>query len=421
MKISVIGLGYVGLPLASLLAESFDVVGFDVDYNKVKALLENEIIIHEPGLDEFFRSSRKSGRLIISSDPDTIRDAQVKIITVGTPYDEANDFVDYSQLDSSLDIIIPRINKGDVIVLKSTVPPGTTMLMVRGRVEKNGYHVSEDVGVAFSPERIIEGQAISDFKSLPKIIGASDDRTFEIVKKVIGSLGGKIIRVSSPDTAEMIKMVDNYARFVFLGLTNELALVCEKNGVDVLEVIKAAKDEYPRNAGILYPGPGVGGSCLNKDPFILRGVSKRAGLVLKMVTSAKEVNSFMPVHIAEMVKSFRSKGNVTLLGVAFKGDTDDIRYTPTFKIRDELAEAGFKVRLSDPFVEGNNIIKDMYEACKGAGSIVLLTDHSEYKRIDLGRLKMITTNNPLFIDTRGILDREKALYHGFEYHGLGRL
>ncbi len=421
MRISVIGLGYVGLPLASLLAESFDVVGFDVDFNKIKALERNEVTIREPGLEEVFRNSRKNGKLTISHDPDSLRDSQVKIITVGTPYDEVKDFVDYSQLDSSLDIIIPRINKGDVIALKSTVPPGTTMERVKGRIEGNGYRIPEDVGIAFAPERIIEGQALKDFKGLPKIIGASDDRTFKIASEVIGSLGGKVIRVSNPETAEMVKMVDNYARFVFLGLTNELALICEKIGVDVLEVIRAAKDDYPRNAGVLHPGPGVGGSCLNKDPFILRGVLKLSGLDLNMVNSAQEVNSFMPIHIAEIVKLFRSNGNVTLLGVAFKGDTDDTRYTPTFKIRNELVKAGFQVKLSDPLAEGHDIIKDMYEACMGVDSIVLLTDHSEYKKIDLERLRKVTASDPLFIDARGIVDRREAVNHGFEYHGLGRL
>ena len=154
-------------------------------------------------------------------------------------------------------------------ILKSTVPPGTTNNIVSNKIRSFGFSVPEQIWIAFSPERMIEGQALKDFTSLPKIIGASDVETSSLVAEIIGSLGGPVLQVSSIETAAMVTMVDNYSRFVFLGLTNEIALVSEKIGVDVLELISAAKYEYPRNAGLMVPGPGVGGSCLNKDPFII--------------------------------------------------------------------------------------------------------------------------------------------------------
>ena len=421
VKVAVIGLGYVGLPLSALLSRSFEVIGFDTDSAKIRRILDGVIPIEEPGMDALLAPALKSGMLQITTDSAKLREAQVKILTVGTPYDEKSDFVDYSQLESALEIMIPQLKHRDVVILKSTVPPGTTTGVVRARIESYGLKVPEDVGLVFAPERMIEGQAIRDFQVLPKIIGASDSRSQTIAEQILTALGGKIIRVSNPETAETIKMVDNYSRYVFLGLTNELALACEKIGVDVLEVIRSAKDEYPRNSGLLLPGPGVGGSCLNKDPFILRGVIRKSGMELEMVKSAQSVNSRMPVHVVNLVRGFRKSGIVTLLGVAFKGDTDDTRYTPAYIIRDELSRDKFEVRLADPFVSGKDIYKNLYVATTGSDILVLLADHSEYREIEIRRLKDLMRPEPVIIDTRGIIDRDEAVHNGFEYHGLGRL
>jgi UDP-N-acetyl-D-mannosaminuronic acid dehydrogenase len=421
MKISIIGLGYVGLPLSSLLARNYKVVGFDVDSNKVAMICRGEFPIKEPELAEALSSALNSGNLLISQNVSMLWETNVKIITVGTPYDGISDSVDYSQLKGSLDIIIPLLKKGDVVILKSTVPPGTTMGIVRKRIEESGLVVPSDVGLVFSPERIIEGQAIRDFQTLPKIIGASDHRSAAVAKDVMASLGGKIVTVSTPETAEMAKMVDNYSRYVFLGLTNELALACEKIGVDVLEVIRSAKEEYPRNAGLLLPGPGVGGSCLNKDPFILRGVIRKSGMEMQMLKSADAVNSSMPGHVIDLVLKYRKSGEVTLLGVAFKGDTDDTRFSPATTIRDGLTRVGFGVKMTDPFVIGESIVSDLYEACTKSDVTVLLTDHSEYRSINLSKMKSVMGPGPLIIDTRGMISRDEAVRIGFEYHGIGRL
>lgn len=421
MKIAVIGLGYVGLPLSSLLAVKNDVVGFDVDSGKIESIRKGNIPIREPDLEKYLKSAISSGKLKVTADPSEIRNTDVKIITVGTPYNEKTDFIDYSQLESSLDLVVPYLKPMDVLILKSTVPPGTTMGMVKSRIESAGFRVPEDIGLVFSPERMIEGQAIRDFQSLPKIIGASDDRSFGITKQILSELGGKIIRVSKPETAETVKMVDNYSRYVFIGLVNELALACEKIGVDVLEVIRSAKEDYPRNAGLLIPGPGVGGSCLNKDPFILRGIMRTSGLELEMVRSASTINTMIPNHVADLVSRYRSSGSVTMLGVAFKSDTDDTRFTPSFTIMDDLTRKGFSVRMADPFVTGKDIYRDPYSASEGSDILLVVTDHSDYRKIDLARLKNIMTENPLIIDTRGMIDRDTAYKHGFEYHGLGRL
>jgi UDP-N-acetyl-D-mannosaminuronic acid dehydrogenase len=199
--------------------------------------------------------------------------------------------------------------------------------------------------------------------------------------------------------------------------------MCDKAGVDVLEMLKAAKEDYARNAGLMIPGPGVGGSCLNKDPFILKANMAKKGLELKIVDAAKEVNYHMPTHVYLMVKEFRNNAKeVAIAGVAFKGETDDTRFAPSLKINEMLKADGATVRLSDPYVRSvSGTTRDIYEAVKGAEVLLIMTDHKAYGEMDLKRVKSLMAQNPLIIDTRGIIKRDEAERLGFEYHGLGRL
>lgn len=423
-KISVIGLGYVGLPLSLLLARKYYVIGFDTDNTKIEKLKRGINPISEPGIEKLMSNLDVMSHLELSSNSAELKNTKMKIITVGTPYDSNSDYIDYSQLNNALDLLKENLKVGDLVVLKSTVPPGTTNTIVRDKISSFGFSIPKDIGIAFSPERMVEGQALKDFTSLPKIIGASDPITSIIVSQVIGSLGGTVIQVSSPETAEMVKMVDNYSRYVFLGLTNELALISEKVGVDILELLTAAKQDYPRNAGLMVPGPGVGGSCLNKDPFILKADLKKKTLNLRMVDAAADVNMSIPSHIAKLVIEFSNgRKNVMVAGVAFKGDTDDTRFTPTFEIADILRNRGFDIVLSDPnvHVEGLQIINNLYNSKVRFDILLVLTDHSEYKEMDLNKLKTQMGKRPLIIDTRGIISREIAINLGFEYHGYGRI
>ncbi len=423
-RIAVIGMGYVGLPLGLLLAREFKVIGFDTDKAKIKMIRDGKNPIREPGVDELLINAEVRKNLDVTDDKDQLRDARVKIITISTPYDPVTDYIDYSQLNSVMDLMKGNLQAGDLIVLKSTVPPGATNGIVRNKVEGMGFRVPDQIGLAFSPERMVEGQAIKDFTTLPKIIGASDPETSKIVSEIVGSLGGEVIQVSSPETAEMVKMVDNYSRYVFLGLTNEIALISEKIGVDVLELLKAAKQGYPRNAGLMLPGPGVGGSCLNKDPFILKSHLRKMGMDIQMLNSAVSVNRSIPKHIVDLVKDFaKERRSVTIAGVAFKGDTDDTRFTPSFEIDSSLRALGFRVVLTDPFVASQStaIQKDLYDASRNSDIFLLLTDHSEYRNIDLKRLKSVMSKNPMIVDTRGLILRDSATKLEFEYHGYGRL
>lgn len=424
LRISVVGLGYVGLPLATLLCNAFDVIGFDNDFQKIEAIKSGAETVSEPGLPELLSEALLNKKLSLTADIKDLRNYGVKIITVGTPYNIETEAIDFSQLDSAITLLRGSLQSKDVIMLKSTVPPGTTMGRVKSLVESFGFKVPEDVGLVFSPERMIEGQAIRDFKTLPKIIGATDQRSFLIATSILSELGGKLVPVSSPTTAEMVKMVDNYSRFVFLGLTNEIALMSEKVGVDVIELINAAKEDYPRNSGLLKPGPGVGGSCLNKDPFIIQSFMKRNDLTLKMVEAAKSVNYGIARHVADIVRQFSGDRRKTaILGVAFKGDTNDTRFTTCYEVAEYLKRQGYEIHFTDPLVldASKEIIKDKYDAMRNTDILLLMTDHSEYKDMDLEKAISLMNQDPLIIDTRAIINRDHAEKLGFEYHGFGRI
>lgn len=423
-RVGIVGTGYVGLPLATLLSRSFQVVGFEVDRAKVALLREGTTPLEEPGLSAALQSQLRSSSLKFTDDVEELSACDVKILTVGTPYDADAGAVDYAQLDRAVELLGPRLARNDVLVIKSTVPPGTTEGRVAKAVRSRGLRVPDDIGLAFSPERIVEGQALHDFATLPKIIGATDDRTYDITQEVLGTLGGSVRRVSSPTTAEFVKLVDNYARYVFLGLTNELALMSEKVGVDVLELIDAAKFEYPRNAGILVPGPGVGGSCLNKDPLILASVMARERLELAMGPAAGRVNQSIPSHITGLIERYAGpRRRIVVGGVAFKRDTDDTRFSPVIEITDLLRKRGYSIVLADPYARlgEERIERDLRAAVKGAEILLLITDHSAYLSIPLRELKQMMDQSPLIIDTRGLFDRDEAVRIGFEYHGYGRL
>ena len=422
-RIAVLGLGYVGLPLSLLLARNFLVTGFDIDEKRISLIRNGESPIEEPGIIDLLLSDDIRKNITFTSNPDDISQTTVKIITVGTPFDLATRYIDYSQIESSLSLLKNRIHRGDIIILKSTVPPGTTNGIVKDRILHLGFKVPEDIGLIFSPERMVEGQAINDFVTLPKVIGASDPESMQIGKEIIGSLGGTVIEVSTIEAAEMVKMVDNYSRYVFLALTNEIALACEKIGADAIEVINAAKRDYPRNAGILKPGPGVGGSCLSKDPFILEASMKKLNLDLNMVKSAEIVNHKMVEHVSFLVKKFSAqRRKVVIAGVAFKGDTNDTRFSTTYDIETDLKASGFDVKLSDPYVkEHTRIGGDIFQDCKDREIILLMTDHSQYTNIDIKKIKRSMAKEPLILDMRGIISRKAAEEAGFEYHGLGRL
>ena len=432
LAVGVIGLGHIGLPLASLLANGgITVVAYDVDSNRVKQVKAGSPGFHEPGLEQLLRDALQTGCMLVTDEEASLAAVEVPMITIGTPWNEREGIIDLSQLDFAVKTLGRNLRKGAVVVLKSTVPPLTTEGRVAPQLQSiSGMTVGRDFGIAYSPERMIEGQAIQDYKTLPKIIGATDDRTYEKASAVLSALGGKILRVSSPRAAEMVKMLDNYNRDSSLALINQFAVLCMAAGVDVLEIIRAAKLDYPRNAGLLIPGGGVGGSCLNKDPWILSYFGQQHDVDVQFIHTVRAINSNMPMQVVRLAQRMIARLGLTtarlvVAGLAFKSGTDDTRHSPGVVVCKELSKLGHEIVASDPYVKSVegldlSIDQNLIEAATGANIIIFMTDWNEYRGLDLRLLRQRMLSSAGFIDARHVLDPTRVLSLGFDFEGIGR-
>lgn len=432
-KICVVGLGYVGIPLAVAFAsKNVKVIGYEINTKVVDMINRGISPIYEPGLNDALKRCVENGAFVASNDEEVIASSRFIIITVGTPIDEFyTPKMDY--VKSACEKIGRNMNKNSIIVLKSTVPPLTTENIVIPLLEKySNMKCGKDFGVAFCPERTVEGRAMEEFFTLPKVVGGIDKHTTDVVAGIFSILNEKVIKVSSPRVAEMVKLMDNTYRDVNIALANQFANVCYALGIDVIEAINAANKDYSRN-NILKPGAGVGGSCLPKDPFILASTAEKYGEELSLVKIARLINSSMPNRIMMLIHKVISEKKIenpkiTILGLAFKSDTNDIRNTPAKIVIENLRNEGFEIVCFDPFVKPEDVSKnlgeidfrkDMYEACEKSDCIVIMTDHKLFYDIDLLKLKKIMRNRCI-VDGRHVIDPHKAIKNGFIYEGIGR-
>jgi len=292
----------------------------------------------------------------------------------------------------------------------------------------------QDFGLAFVPERTVEGRAMEELVSLPKIVAGVGERSKRAAQMIYRFIGGPLVPVSCLEVAEAAKLFDNVYRDVNIALANELAIACERMGVDAIEAIKAANCEYPRT-NILTPGVGVGGSCLTKDSYILAqaytGKDKSHSLILR----ARQVNDAMPQHFMSLIKDAffemnkaLSGSRIAILGYAMKGDTSDTRDTPVKKLVQWLKKENAEVRLYDPLVSSETIhrelgiqkVDSLDEAVRAADAICIVTDHEEFLNLDLSRLRSYCQSPSAIIDGRHMVDPRAALSQGFIFRGVGR-
>lgn len=434
--VGVAGLGYIGLPLAAVLADAgFRVLGFDRSWERVDAVAHGRSPIHEKWLDELLQRvvgpKEKKASLEVSAEPSVFRNAAIVFITVGTPVDQEGR-ADLSQVTGAATMVGEHLPAGAIAVLESTVPPGTTDGIFSKTLRAAAG--SRPVGVAFSPERTVAGNAIEEFRTLPKIVGASDERSAKVTAAVLGALGGSVRIVSSTAVAEMVKLMDNTYRDVNVALANEFARAAEGFGVDVMEAIAAANEGYARNH-ILIPGAGVGGSCLPKDPLLLSAAAREVGVQIPLVDLARRRNEAMPSHVCRLVqealhavgRQLRSS-RVALLGLAFKGNTDDLRNAPSIEIARILETSGATVVGHDPFVSSERLrehfgmideASDPKGAATGSDCLVVLSDHDNFRTLDLIALGAVMRSRSI-VDGRHLIDPRSALAAGFHYRGVGR-
>lgn len=438
-SVAVVGLGYVGSTVAATLADrGLDVVGIDVDPRRIAELDAGRSPIHEPGLDELIASTRASGRLQVTTDLARARDADVVVLAVGTPV-RADGTLVATQLTRAATALAEHLRPGQLLILKSTVPPGTTRTVLRPLLERSGLVMGVDVDLAFTPERLAEGAALRELTSLPIVAGALTPEGRDRVARFWGSaLGVEVIPIDSLEAAEIVKLADNWWIDVNIALANELARVCGIFGADVLDVIRAA-NSIPKgqgNVNILMPSIGVGGSCLTKDPWMVHRTAAEHGIDLQTPVVGRRVNAGMPAYTADLVAEELARqgrhldgATVAVLGLAFKNNTSDLRSTPVAAVVDELRRRGARVRLHDPVVDadsaerlfGQHLTEDVEDAVYGAVCVAVLAYHDEFADISFADLPV--AEGCVLLDGRAYYGKDtiaELTRLGYVYRGIGR-
>ena len=354
-RIAIIGLGYVGLPLATAFARAgFRTTGVEVDQGKIDSIVAGRSYIPDVP-DDDVAPHVQSGRLTATSDYDVLREIDAVFICVPTPYD-AQRAPDLSYIRAASEGIRPRLSQGQLIVLQSTTYPGTTEEVVRPVLEESGLKAGVDFYLAFSPERIDPGNKQWSAYNTPKVVGGVTPECTQLAADLLRQMGALVHTVSSPRAAELTKLLENTFRAVNIALVNELALLTERMGIDFWEVVEAAKTK-PFGFMPFYPGAGVGGHCIPVDPYYLSWKAREYDYYTEFIELAGEVNQAMPYHVVDLAcqaLSLRGKplcdARVLVLGVAFKPGIDDARNSPAERVIELLLSRGADVRYHDPYV-----------------------------------------------------------------------
>lgn len=390
-RVAVVGMGYVGLPLAVVFCEAgFEVTGIDLDKRKVEALKNGESYILDVPTTQV-SSLVEKGRLKATTDYAVIRNMDAVSICVPTPLRQTGD-PDLSFIVSAVEGIAPYIHPGMIIVLESSTYPGTTReLLLPTLTEKSGLKIGEDIFVAFSPERVDPGREDWTTKNTPKVIGGITPACSEVADAWYKQALDIVVPVSSTEVAEMAKLLENTFRMINIGLVNELAIICDRLGVDVWEVIDAAATK-PFGFMKFTPGPGLGGHCIPIDPLYLSWKMKSLNYTARFIELASEINTGMPRFVVSKVQDALNDHNkplrgsrVLVLGAAYKPDIDDLRESPALDVIHLLQEKGALVEYHDPYIPAIHhdeiemtSVPDLMASVQAADCVVIITNHKKY-------------------------------------------
>jgi UDP-N-acetyl-D-glucosamine dehydrogenase len=409
--VGIIGLGYVGLPLARAFVQSgYAVLGFDIDPVKVAALQRGESYIGHiaPATIRQMRERRfeATDQFQRLGEPDAV------IICVPTPLTEARE-PDLTYIVNSARAIAAQLRPGQLVVLESTTYPGTTREVVQPILEEGGLRAGDDFFLAFSPEREDPGNPNFSAPTIPKVVGGINARSLELAAALYGKVVVRVVEVSSPEVAEACKILENTYRAVNIALVNELKLVFERMDIDIWEVIDAAKTK-PFGFQAFYPGPGWGGHCIPVDPFYLTWVARKHGLSTRFIELAGEINTAMPAFVVgKVMDALNERGKaikgskITLLGMAYKKDVDDTRESPGLELLEMLQKKGAEVQYNDPHIPVLPPTRRHQHAAlasqpltaeflRSQDCVVIVTDHSSYD------WPWVLDNAPLVVDTRNV-------------------
>jgi UDP-N-acetyl-D-glucosamine dehydrogenase len=406
-RIAIIGLGYVGLPLAVEFGQAgFPVLGIDTNEEKVAELNQGLSYIKDIASEKV---STLVGKLLFSAGTsfNVLSEADIIIICVPTPLSKTKE-PDISYILAAAEAIKTHLHPGQLIMLESTTYPGTTDEVLLPLFEETGLKVDQDFFLAFSPERVDPGNAQFHTGNIPKVVGGVSKLSTEIAATVYQKVIGKVHKVSSAKVAETTKLLENTFRSVNIGLVNEIAMLCHALGVNVWEVVEAAATK-PFGFMPFYPGPGIGGHCIPLDPIYLSWKARMHGFEARFISLAEEINSNMPNHVVEIVSDALNKhrkplngSKILVLGVAYKRNIDDVRESPALEILQKLHQKGSIIAYSDPFVPSlvleNDLVIESVEIDRTvltySDAVIIVTDHSDFN------YQFIVDHAPLIIDTR---------------------
>lgn len=415
MKLTTIGLGYIGLPTSIMFAKhGVDVVGVDIKQEAVDKLNNGQIHIEEPGLQEALEEVLAKGKFKASTTPEQ---ADAYIIAVPTPNNnDEHKSCDISIVMSGVESIIPLLKRGDTVIVESTIAPRTMDDHVKPYLESKGFIIGEDIYLVHCPERVLPGQIMHELVYNNRIIGGITPACVEAGKRVYGTfVKGEMIETQAK-TAEMSKLMENTYRDVNIALANELAKICNDLEINVNNVIEMA-NKHPR-VNLHTPGPGVGGHCLAVDPYFIIAEAPEHALLIKL---ARDINVSMPEYVVHHTKDILSRigGNkVTVFGLTYKGDVDDIRESPAFDIYEMLTASQYEVVAYDPHVKQEFVEKDMGTAVKDSDLVLILSDHSEFKQLTDGDFDGM--RNRYILDTKNVV-KTKDEFKEVKYYNFGNL
>jgi len=428
MKVAVIGLGYVGIPVAAVLAsKGVNVVGVDIDPRKVDSLSvgESPLTGDEPGLSDLVASGVRSGKIAATLNYVAIEGANAIVVSVETPIDPATHDPNYRALKSALRGLAPYLRRGVLVSIESTVMPGTMESVVRPILERgSGLKVGQGLSLVHCPERVTTGKLLHNLVNLDRVIGAEDKESLRRALALYRKFVNGTLHPADWLSAEISKTAENAYRDVQLAFANELALICEELGSNAFRVRELVNSCPGRD--VLLPGAGVGGHCIPKDPWLL--VARVIHQKPVLIPAAREVNDYMPIRMAQLVEeALRDAGRrirgakVAVLGFAYRENTADARNSPAIPLVRELRRRGADVTIHDPHAEsvrGFSVTRDLKPALKGADCLALVTAHDEYRKMDLKKVRRWMRHRSI-VDGRNAFDGPRVK-RGFVYRAIGK-
>lgn len=412
-KICVLGLGYIGLPTASMFAtHGLQVIGVDVNEQSVRMINQGKVPIQEPGLNTLVKAAVNSGNLVAKPVPEP---ADVFIIAVPTPIREDRT-ADMSFVIQATEALLPVLKVGNLVILESTSPPRTTVDLITPILKRSGLELGRELFVAHCPERVLPGNILHELVYNSRIVGGINRESAERAKDLYAQVVQGEIALTDATTAEMAKLMENTYRDVNIALANELVKVSKDLEIDAFEVIRLS-NMHPR-VNILNPGPGVGGHCLAVDPWFIVEKSSHA----RLIRLSREINDSMPAFVAAQVVKFLEgvdQPKVTVLGVTYKGNVDDTRESPATEVITELLTQGVEVGIYDPQVKNyDHPLQGLEAAFQNSDLVLLLADHNEFKYLSPGELGTLMRSRRV-LDTKKCLNREKWEREGFRFALIG--